>query len=58
MVGGVYRVGSLGLCFDCLYVHTQGSISESCLIRPNLDCNYTYQSDFEQNENSFGAKSL
>ena len=31
-------------CLDC-----QEAISESCLIRPNLECNYIYPSDFALN---------
>ena len=34
------------------------SISKFCLIRPNVDCNYTYPSDFTPNEISVGAISL
>ena len=37
---------------------TQESISDFCLIRPNLDCNYTYPSYFAPNEIPFGDKSL
>ena len=41
-----------------LPIHTQESISESCLIRPNLDYNYTYPSDFAPNKIPFVAKTL
>ena len=39
-------------------MRTQESIFESCLISPNLDCKYTYPSDFAPNEILFSAKSL
>ena len=37
-------------------VYTQESISEYCLTRPNLDCSYTYPSNFAPNKIPFGAK--
>ena len=43
-------------CFD-YYTHIK-SISESSLIRPNLDCNYAYPIDCAQNEIPFDAKLL
>ena len=45
-------------CLDFACTHTQESISESCLIRLNLDFDYTYPSNFAPNEILFGAKSL
>ena len=41
-----------------LPIHTQESISESCSIRQNLDCNYIYPNDFAPNEIPFDDKSL
>ena len=40
------------------YMHTQESISETCLIKLNLDCNYTYPNDFAPNKIQFGPKLL